>query len=377
MKIIIKIILSLITIITLLFNVINKTYNNYIVIGLLSVYLIAELFMDGYRRPNKRDFGSACLIIFLGCFLTMSLFYMFGTFDKFNRNLMFIPYKYIKTSLWLTTFITVILTEFVRYISMLGPKGRKKTTVLITILLYIIFVLIDINLAHKSINLHSFSSVYDFFAITLCASLTKNAFLMWITHKYGYVPCFIYVLIIDLYVYFLPVVPKINQLLQACMFMLLPFILYTIIDGLRKERDIPTAKGVLKRKLDRLETIVLLVVFAILAGLVSREFKYSMIAVGSESMTGTVDKGDAIIYKKYNGEILHEGDIIVFKMEGRLIVHRINKRLFYGEDYAFITKGDANDSADNWIVESNMIVGVVVQKVKYIAWPSVWINEKF
>ena len=48
-----------------------------------------------------------------------------------------------------------------------------------------------------------------------------------------------------------------------------------------------------------------------------------MIAVGSGSMTGTIDKGDAIIYERYNGEVLHEGDIIVFKIDNTLIVQGI------------------------------------------------------
>jgi signal peptidase I len=159
--------------------------------------------------------------------------------------------------------------------------------------------------------------------------------------------------------------------------MLLPFILYKVIDGLKVEREMPKASDIRKRNWDRIETVILLTIFIILAGLVSREFKYSMIAVGSGSMTGTVNKGDAIIYERYNGQILHEGDIIVFKIDNTLIVHRIYKKFFLGDEYAYMTKGDANQSVDNWIVESNMVVGQVKKRVKYIAWPSVWINENY
>ena len=48
----------------------------------------------------------------------------------------------------------------------------------------------------------------------------------------------------------------------------------------------------------------------------------------------------------------------------------------YGED-VYITKGDANESIDNWIVTQNDIIGVVKGKIKYIAWPSVWLTENF
>jgi signal peptidase len=273
--------------------------------------------------------------------------------------------------------IIIALTEVIRYITMNAPLGGKKTSKILLATLYIIFILIDINVAQKNVNIEYFNSMYEFFALTFCTSVTKNLFLMWISRKNGILPCLIYKAIFELYVFVIPYVPNINMLIQSVMFMLLPFVLYIIIDGLRSEREVPKAKEVVKRKLEFVESVILLVFFAILAGLVSREFKYSMIAVGSGSMTGTLNKGDAIIYKRYNGEILHEGDVIVFKIDGRLIVHRINKRLFYGDEYAFITKGDANDAEDNWIVESNMVVGRVVQRVQYIAWPSVWISEYY
>ena len=372
-----KILLNIILIITLSINIINKLYDNRIVILALIIYLGINLALDGYRKPNKRNLGQTLAVVILGCFFTISSFYFMGTFSEFSRNYAYIFYTYIKPLTWIGVFTTVILTEIIRYITVSAPKGSKATTKIIYISLFIIFVLLDLSLSRKIINVGSFNSLYEFFSLTLCASLTKNIFLMWLTKKYGYIPCLTYRIIIDLYVYFLPIVPKCNMLIQACMFMLLPFIMYKIIDSFRTERQVPKANDLRKRKFDRIETAILIVFFLILAGLVSREFKYSMIAVGSGSMTGTIDKGDAVIYERYNGEPLHEGDIIVFKIENTLIVHRINKKVFLDEEYAYITKGDYNKSIDNWIVESDMIVGKVVNKVKYIAWPSVWINENY
>ena len=377
MKNISRILLNIILIITLSINIFNKLYDNRIVIIALLIYLVLNVLLDGYRRPNKRDLNSTLLIIGLGTILTISTFYFMGTMSEFSKNYSFILYKYLKPTVWIGIFIIVILTEFIRYITCTAPKGSKLTTKITYISLFIIFVLLDLCLSKKVLNVSSFNNMYEFFALTLCSSLTKNIFLMWVTRKNGYIPCLLYRVIIDLYVYFLPIVPKANMLIQACMFMLLPFILYKFIDGLRAEREIPKAKEVRRRIWDRIETAILLTVFVILAGLVSREFKYSMIAVGSGSMTGTINKGDAIIYEKYNGEVLHEGDIIVFKIDNTLIVHRINKKFFLGDEYAYMTKGDFNKSVDNWIVESNMIVGRVHKRIKYIAWPSVWINENY
>ena len=317
------------------------------------------------------------MLITIFCLFTVSLIYMMGVFAKFSINYSFIGYKYIKARVWIEIFACVFLTEIIRYITVNAPKGNKWTARIINISLFLIFVLIDLGLARKTLNLGSFNSAYEFFSLTFCASVSKNLFLMWNTKKYGIMPSLIYRLIIDLYVYFLPVVPNINMLIESVLFLVLPFILYKVIDGLRTERKLEKAHDIVKRKWDKVETGILLLIFAILVSLVSREFKYSMIAVGSGSMTGTINKGDAIIYERFENNYLKEGDIIVFKMEDVMIVHRIHKKFFLGDEYAYITKGDFNDSADNWVVESDMIIGVVKQRIKYIAWPSVWINENY
>ena len=377
MKNISKLLLNIILIITLSINIFNKLYDNKIVILALLIYGVINLLIDGYRRPNKRDLGNITLIVTIGCFFTISFYYFLGTFTEFSKNYAFILYKYLKTSAFLSVILIVILTELIRYITMQAPKGSKRFSRIINISLFIIFVLIDVCISQKVLNTSSFTTFYEFFALTFCASVTKNVFLMWLTYKYGYIPCIIYRVMIDLYVYFLPVVPKANMLLQAVLFMLMPFILYKIIDSVVKERALPKANDIAKKRIDRLESVFLIIIFAILASLVSREFKYSMIGVGSGSMTGTINKGDAIIYEKYDGRYLNEGEIIVFKIENTMIVHRIHKRFLANDTYYYMTKGDYNENVDNWVVEPDMILGVVKQRVLWIAWPSVWISEKY
>lgn len=112
--------------------------------------------------------------------------------------------------------------------------------------------------------------------------------------------------------------------------------------------------------------------------LVSREFEYAMIAIGSGSMTGSINKGDAVIYKRYDEtKDLEAGDIIVFNKDNMIVIHRIVKRYtIYGEE-VYQTKGDANESADNWIVKQDDIVGTVEMRIPLIAWPSVLVNSSY
>jgi len=38
--------------------------------------------------------------------------------------------------------------------------------------------------------------------------------------------------------------------------------------------------------------------------LISCQFKYGILVIGSESMTGTINVGDAVIYESYNNETI-------------------------------------------------------------------------
>jgi len=44
-------------------------------------------------------------------------------------------------------------------------------------------------------------------------------------------------------------------------------------------------------------------------------------------------------------------------------------------EYRFSTKGDANESADNYIVKGRKVIGVVKYKIRYFGLPNVWLNE--
>ena len=96
-------------------------------------------------------------------------------------------------------------------------------------------------------------------------------------------------------------------------------------------------------------------------------------------MTGSINKGDAVIYKTYDERLdeLKKGDILVYYKGNMIVVHRIETIYsVYGEN-VYQTKGDNNENIDNWLVEEKDIIGVVEQRIPLIAWPSVKLNELF
>ncbi len=112
--------------------------------------------------------------------------------------------------------------------------------------------------------------------------------------------------------------------------------------------------------------------------LTSGIFPIYALSVGSESMVPNIYKGDVIIVKKIDKNKIRElkiNDILVFKYNKKVIVHRIVEITKINNHYYFKTKGDNNNEVDNWTIEENNIIGFASWKVRYIGYPTVWLNE--
>lgn len=118
--------------------------------------------------------------------------------------------------------------------------------------------------------------------------------------------------------------------------------------------------------------IVLLLVIMIY--LTSNMFRFTSLAIGSGSMTGTINKGDIVIIDKRDKKV-KRGDVIAFKEQGRIIVHRLVDVKVNHKVKFYQTKGDANRSKDNWLVSSENIVGKVKIRIRLLGWPTVALSE--
>ena len=80
--------------------------------------------------------------------------------------------------------------------------------------------------------------------------------------------------------------------------------------------------------------------------LMSCKFQYGMLVIGSGSMSGEIEKGDAIIYRQYKEKDIAIGDIVVFEKDNSRIVHRIVDIKQSDGIVKYYTKGDALDHMD-------------------------------
>ena len=94
-------------------------------------------------------------------------------------------------------------------------------------------------------------------------------------------------------------------------------------------------------------------------------------------MTGTIDKGDAVIFEKYNDQEIQKGQVIIFDYDGIQTVHRVDEIKIVNDEYRYYTKGDANEKRDESYITKDKIDGLVKFKIKYIGYPTLWIRSIF
>lgn len=377
-KYITQLILELVLASLLFFNVfVSKSLDTTLCLISLSVFLILTVLLKQFEKPVLRNKIDGLLVVLGTTIILMGAFYMLGFKTGFSNSYSSIFKNYISPIAWIKVFLIVGLSELIRYVVVNIECRKKFFNFSYQALMVIILFFVEMNIATKSYNFSSFNQLYEFFALIFVQSISKNLLLNYVTKRYGIKPCLCYRLIMDLYIYILPIVPKINVFIEGVILLVFPYVVYSLLKSLEDHNKLEPIRKT--KKHNKISTIIFSVVFAVLVALVSREFEYAMIAIGSESMTGTVNKGDAIVYKKYhqNTDTLKEGDIIVYVKENVTIVHRIYRIYNLDGETVYQTKGDYNENADNWVVKKGDITGMVKFRVLLIAWPSVYLNEIF
>ena len=375
-KYILQVLSIILTISLLFFNIyISKSINFVFTFLVLLGMLLVSIFLFGYRRVDKRDYKYKLVLVAGLTFLLQSALYLVATKTGYTANYSSMFKSYVEKNIILLVFLSVSLREVIRYLIVNIKVRTKWQKLIVHMLLITMCVFVDLAIAPKIYTFTTFTLVYEFIAMFLIPSIAKNILLNYLSKIGGYFLTFVYILIMDLYIYFLPVKPDLNMLLEAVVLLVFPYVVYNYVNQLNNKKTVIKKKE--KKKENKLVTIISTIIFAILVCLVSREFKYSMIGIGSGSMTGTINKGDAVIYKRYEkGENLKDR-VIVFKRNNVMIVHRVFKAYSLDGEYVYQTKGDNNESADNWLVEEKDIIGTVERRVPLIAWPSVILGEIF
>ena len=357
--------------ILILNSFIHNILGNYSTIIFLVLTTIAFKFIFGIEKDRHRftkDIIFDVIIFLLTFFL---LYYLSGIIIGFARTDNYYNVNGIITFI-IPIIITTIVKEFLRYQVIMKSEGSK----LLTILSCILFIFLDVT---NPIFYNGFASKYDtfiFFALTLLPAISSNIVCSYLTYKVGYKPNILYLLVINLYQYLLPLVPNPNEYLASLVNFLLPILLgvklsrfFNLTMDEEIERDY-NKKGIIS-------LIIPTILVIILVYFTSGYFHYYAVAIASGSMEKVISKGDIVVIEKLDAEYvkLKEGQVIAYTYNGVLVVHRIVRIIKQDGQYYVYTKGDANPNEDNYVVEQDTIMGTVKAVVPYLGLPTVWLNE--
>ena len=326
--------------------------NNFYIYFLNPLFWLCFLVIFHYQDLkvlNKKEINTTLVI----SIIFLILYLVSGFVVGFNKNPHDHTAIYIFKSLW-KNILPIYGLEIMRYKLI---KSNKKHFVLITM----IIIMSEINfnalfLSHNIIFFHYLVSII----IPIIAQNILFTYLSLNAH------CNISIIIRifdEIPSLFSPIIPHSNWFIEGAFTIIKVLIIYYLFKYyIFNKKNIHRFKNWETLYPLSIITSTLLVLFML------GVFNYQPIAILSNSMNPIFKRGDVVIYKRE--ETIAPGDIIVFKYDGQIIVHRLVSINEY-----YVTKGDANKSIDYIKIKKEDIKGVYQFHIKYLGYPAIWLNE--
>lgn len=351
-----------------------KTYNLIInpifwLIISISIYIRTG---NNHGRFSKLNENEKTILITTLFYLIIN--FMSGLIFGYTSN----PYSN-KVIPFLTNFWQIVIVimgiEYTRSYVINENKNNKLFVVLFTI----IFILLEINFSKLFSSINDREELFKYVSSTLLPLVFGNILYTYLTIKGSYKLVYIYRVIVEVTFLIVPILPNFDWFMIGIRGIIVPAIIYLVLKYTSNYKAVRTRSNGRKKQnpLIYVPVFSIILIFVLfMAGI----FIYEPIAVLSNSMNPVFYRGDVVIYRKVDNNKLKnikKYNIIVYSKDGQAVVHRVvDKYIKDGETY-FITKGDANISNDLNPVSESQVIGVYQLSIKYIGYPSVWLNQIF
>lgn len=348
-------------------TIFRLTINKYFTAGLLTVSALLVFLHLKKRRELNSNQQKVYKVMAAFAILYVALYYVLGIYTGFYHQTNFISLKSLINYI-IPIIIIIVSTEVLRDRLLLNNSLESKVCIIV------ITTLADISIY---LNMYNFNSLDSFLALVgfvTFAAISNNILYTYISDNYGMKPVLIYKLITYLYLYFIPVAPNVYIYFRTFVRMIYPLIIYMYLDKYYNLDDYKENAKIVKKQ--KISLIIGFMLMLVIIALISCKFLYGILVIGSESMTGSIDKGDVVLFKSKNKNI-EVGDVIVFKRDDLKIVHRVVEIKNINHTTRYYTKGDANNSKDEGYVTKDTLIGKVLLKIKYIGKPTLWLREIF
>ena len=333
----------------------------------LSILLHNLLCKNKENRKLKRTIMTYTLIAIL---VYIIVYMLSGLFVTFGKN----PYSTtpigLLHNLWITGTV-LIAKEIIRYklINNVYEKDKNVIAVLITV----IYVVIDIEMA-KFINTDITAfSVVKYSVQTVFPNIAKNMLFSYIAISGNYTSSILYQLVTNLYYWISPILPNSPWVMSAIIDITIPVILFLYIRYTKNKLEIFRNKEKIINSNPR--NIIPLVVMIILAiWFAIGIFPIKPVAIASGSMEDELHIGDIAIIQKCNANDINVGDIIEYQMDGYTVIHRVIQKNQKKGEFYFTTKGDNNNIPDDKKVSEEQLIGKLIFKIRYLGYPAIWLH---
>lgn len=265
--------------------------------------------------------------------------------------------------------LIIISSEIIRK-KIINLKGKY-----IKALVFIIMVLIDLIIYSSAYDVTKLDDALTLIGFIFFASISCNLLYNYITVRFSNKGVLIYRLVTILYIYFIPYIPNIYIFLNSFIRMLYPYLIYLVLEYTYAKTNKKTALK--EKKKTVIGTTICMILLTLIICLISCQFKYGLLVIGTGSMTGTINRGDIILYEKYENEDLSLDTVIVFEQNGNKIIHRLKEVVSVDGSTRYFTKGDANPEMDAGYITKDQIQGTVKLRIKYLGYLTLWVRDLF
>ena len=321
------------------------------------------------KKNIKSYFSKGATLLMLGfAVIYLIAFYLMGIYFGFYEASAKFNFYTIYTFI-IPLSVIIVSSEIIRD-RLLSYKGKMSRA-----LVLINMILVDLIVYTGVYDLNRLDDLLTVVGFIFFASVACNLLYNYMCVRFGKRAIIIYRLITVLYIYIIPYIPNVYLFFRSFLRMIYPYIIYLTLEYTYSGANKVSTYG--DRTKNAIGTAVVIVIMSLIIALVSCRFAYGILVVGSGSMTGTINMGDAIIFKQYKQQIISEGDIILFNKGDIRTVHRVVSVENVNGEYRYYTKGDANQQIDDGYRTKKDIIGVSKVRIAYLGYPTLWIRDIF
>ena len=367
--------LSFMFLVLLINSFITKIFSRYSICAFIFIVLIISYLLLGMEKEKSRYNKDIILSLLIYIAIYYITTYLFGLFIGFNKNVYSSNIILILKNI-VPIIILIPLSELLRYII----NSKIKDNYILLGLSIFVFTLIDTTITIQASSFKNFYDTLKVIGLFILPSLSKNYLLTYLTIKVSYKPNLVYRYLMELPRYILPIVTSFGVYIESVIYISFPIIVFIIIynDFKKREKKNIILSSKFKKNTKFIYYIVTIILITIVS-LTSGYFKYQAIVIATGSMTPNINKGDMVVIEKVapkDAKKLKEGEVLAFKREDKIVVHRIYKIYTSGNELFFKTKGDHNNAPDGYLTEAKEILGTVKFNIRYIGYPTVALYEK-